>query len=334
MAQEQPGSAGAVGGQVRVAIRDLAQAGQQVRAQALNLENQVINPLNTVETSHGATWTSGSHAEYLRVHQGLVASLGQAQQTTHHMGATMEQSAGAYGVLNQTRFNNAPGLPGDGADPFDTIRVAGQKPGYTQQQIEQHLLQAEVKATGKSLYTPAEAQKVAQDIMKVDATGQGEKLTGAEKSAAEAKIQALNSWRNSQLEVGGNKNGQTPLAAVMFDPPYAGISRITSGSPGEDGLMAPFMYAGDDGSARCAESKAITQMTQAMDANKQLPRPSGDGPITVYLSHQSGLAPCSSCDVYLRWLASQTGRPVQLFFKGGPGDDFTAGNYYRYTYTP
>lgn len=127
MAQEQPGSAGATGGQVRVAIRDLAQAGQQVRAQALNLENQVINPLNTVETSHGATWTSGSHAEYLRVHQGLVASLGQAQQTTHHMGATMEQSAGAYGVLNQTRFNNAPGLPGDGADPFDTIRVAGNK---------------------------------------------------------------------------------------------------------------------------------------------------------------------------------------------------------------
>lgn len=124
MAQELPGG-GPLAGHVRVAPRDLGQAGQQFRAQAQNLEEQVSAPLNAVEQGNGAAWSSGSHTEYLRLHNSLLGTLRHAQQTTHHLGVGMSQSGSAYGVLNQTRFNAAPLADGDGLDPFDTIRVAG-----------------------------------------------------------------------------------------------------------------------------------------------------------------------------------------------------------------
>lgn len=159
MAEEQPGAA--TGGHVRVAIQDLGQAGQQFRAQAQNLNVQVISPLNDVESSHGVTWQSGSHGAYLRLHKGLVASLGHVQQATHRMGATMEQSAGAYSVLNQTRFNGAPGLPGDGSDPFDTIRVAGQAKPPTLAEVQALQNKYPGKVNARAL-TPDEARSLQQ----------------------------------------------------------------------------------------------------------------------------------------------------------------------------
>ncbi|MGH2487320.1 MAG: AHH domain-containing protein [Ktedonobacterales bacterium] len=138
MAQDQPG--GTLAGHVRVAPRDLDQAGQQFRAQAQNLEAQVSAPLNAVEQGNGAAWASGSHTEYLRLHNNLLGTLRHAQQTTHHLGVGMSQSGGAYGVLNQTRFNAAPMADGDGLDPFDTIRVAGSH----SQELSEHMVAAGV----------------------------------------------------------------------------------------------------------------------------------------------------------------------------------------------
>ncbi len=118
----------AAGARERVAPAVLEESGRQVRAHALDLDTQVLAPLEQTEALHSPGWTGLAREQYLGLHQGVVQALQQAQVRVDGLGAAMGRSAADYAQLTHTRFG--PGGPtggGEGAAalPTETEFVSG-----------------------------------------------------------------------------------------------------------------------------------------------------------------------------------------------------------------
>jgi hypothetical protein len=125
------GEATGGGGRVQVETGALAQGGRQFQLQGSALEEQVLAPLQATEAAQGADWAGLARAQYLRLHEQLVGAVRHVGAQVQGLGRTLGHSAGAYGVLSQTRFG-----PEAGGLPVETERAAGARyemPGWVRE---------------------------------------------------------------------------------------------------------------------------------------------------------------------------------------------------------
>ena len=121
----------AAGVREQVAPGVLEESGRQVRGHALDLDTQVLAPLEQTEALHGPGWTGLAREQYLGLHQSVVQTLQQAQVRVDGLGAAMGRSAAGYERLAQARFGPGGSAGGAGAAalPTETEYVAGAKGG-------------------------------------------------------------------------------------------------------------------------------------------------------------------------------------------------------------
>jgi hypothetical protein len=119
----------------------LEDSGRQVRGQALDLNTQVLAPLEQTETLHGPGWTGLAREQYLGLHQGVVQALQQTQVRVDGLGAAMGRSAAGYERLTHTRFGpGGPAASGAGvaALPTETEYVSGITKPMTPQEVRDY----------------------------------------------------------------------------------------------------------------------------------------------------------------------------------------------------
>lgn len=121
MAQETMGT------RLLVPLDEVSATGQQFRAQAPQIEEQVRAPLQATEQTHGLGWTGQAREQYLTLHQRLMPALEHVETRVGTFGTQLGHHASYYAVLNALHFGGTPGAPAveGGLEPTEDERVAG-----------------------------------------------------------------------------------------------------------------------------------------------------------------------------------------------------------------